>query len=408
MTETDRCGMASATAWQTLETTLTYADRRDYRGYDYADGSSSRLLRALPVENHWLSLGFQEVAKRFPVNIRPLLLVPKRRSFKGAALFTLANLHAYDSARQPQYLEAARTLVDWLLDNRSQDPFGWGHNHPIQTLHGTVERNTPSVVTTSYVTRAVLELANYVDTDGYALVRDDVPRLLVEDLDYTERDPGASINYRTSGNLSAAVLNANALGARALLDLYAEFGRRKWLDRAEALLDFVASRQTAGGGWTYTDPPGTSHLSKDNFHNGFILESLFRHAAVTGSNRYREVLDDGLRFYRQVLHEPDGAPNWDERRSYPRDIHAAAQSIVTFIAAGDRRSAARVLEWTLDHLYSGEGRFYYQQRRWYIKRFTLMRWCQAWMAYALGSFETGSVLPTGRLADRGTVLGDER
>jgi len=33
--------------------------------------------------------------------------------------------------------------------------------------------------------------------------------------------------------------------------------------------------------------------------------------------------------------------------------------------------------------------FYYQKNKFYTKRFTLMRWCQAWMAYAMSEYLVG-------------------
>jgi hypothetical protein len=154
-------------------------------------------------------------------------------------------------------------------------------------------------------------------------------------------------------------------------------------ERATALLDYVASRQTDLGGWMYRDPPSASHLSMDNHHNGFIIEAFLRYRDVLGGARYDDVLDRALEFYRQRLFEPTGAPNWDERSSYPRDAHAAAQGILVFTKTGDLAFANRILEWTLEHLYGEDGGFYYQQRRFYTKRFTLMRWSQAWLTYAI-------------------------
>ena len=124
----------------------------------------------------------------------------------------------------------------------------------------------------------------------------------------------------------------------------------------------------------------------DNHHNGFIVESYQRYHEVAGDQRYEETLDRALSFYRDQLFEADGAPNWDERSSYPRDIHAATQGIIVFSKAGDFGFVRRIVDWVLANLYAGEGQFYYQQRRFYTKRFTLMRWCQAWMAYALSVY----------------------
>jgi len=146
----------------------------------------------------------------------------------------------------------------------------------------------------------------------------------------------------------------------------------------------------------------------DSHHNGFILESFLRHRDVTGSDRYAETLERGMAFYRETLFEESGAPNWDESSSYPRDIHAAAQGIVLFSAAGETRFASRIIDWTLSELYAGDGRFYYQKRRFYTKRFTLMRWCQAWMAFA-GAVSHRTKARDGRAvsADGTSVLGDD-
>jgi len=39
-----------------------------------------------------------------------------------------------------------------------------------------------------------------------------------------------------------------------------------------------------------------------------------------------------------------------------------------------------------DNLRADEGQFYYKKGRFLTHRVTLMRWCQAWMGYALAEF----------------------
>jgi uncharacterized protein YyaL (SSP411 family) len=374
---------------QLLVQTLAFARDRKYTGYDYADGLSSRLLEALPVENRWLNLLVQETIKRAPVNVRPLFLVPQRQSYKGTALFAMANRRAAHLTGEAHYNREHEALIDWLVDHRARGYAGFcgGHRHALQDLDGRTEPGIPDVVSTAYAMRALLE-AGGPASRHVELARSGAA-FIVEDLGFESHGPGARVHYRPTDDGESYVLNANALAARALLDLYAVTGDDDHRRRAEALLAYVASKQTAAGGWMYTDPPTASHLSMDNHHNGFIVESLLRHRAVTGSDRFEGACHRGLSFYRETLFEPDGAPNWDESSAYPRDIHAAAQGIVSFTAAGDTAFARRILDWTVTHLYGGRGRFYYQQRRWYTKRMTLMRWCQAWMAYAIAVLLAG-------------------
>lgn len=397
--EPNETSLERPTAEQVLVNTLRYARMRDYKGYDYSDGLSSRILQNIPLENKWINILFQESAKRAPINIRPLLLIPERRSFKGSGLFVLANLTAYETTGRELYLDEAEMLIDWLLETRCEQPFGWGHNHDIQTLNTTVERNTPSIVSVTYIALAILEFARYRDTEAYSLVREHVPDLIFDTLEYSECDSGARIKYKSTQKDGVYTINANALGARLLIELHREFERDIYRDRAESILDYVVSQQTPIGGWKYNDPPSASHLSMDNHHNGFIIESLLRYRELVGSDRYDRATEDSLRFYRETLYTSDGAPNWDESNRYPRDIHAAAQGIITFSMAGDLAFARRIIEWTLENLYAGSGRFNYRKQRFYTKQFTLMRWCQAWMARAIAVY----IERTREATDRRTI-----
>ena len=371
---------------QLLAETLAYAREREYTGWDYVDGMSSRLRRWLPGENKWVNLVIQEGIKRAPINVRRLMLVEQRRNFQGAALFAISNLTAFDVLCEERYRRDAIRLSEWLIEHQTSGYAGFcgGHQHATQDLQTRRPARTPGIVSTGYAARALLAVARL--EKEYADVAETALSFLMDDLNYRETPPGARIDYHaTADGEGPTVINANALGARLLLDLHDREPRARLRERAEGILDYVVAQQTNAGGWLYTDPPDASHLSMDNHHNGFILESLLRHRQVTGSDRYVDSLERGLSFYRTTLFEDTGAPNWDEQTQFPRDIHAAAQGIITFSEAGDTAFARRILEWTCDELYAGEGQFYYQKRRFYTKRFTLMRWCQAWMAFAIAT-----------------------
>jgi hypothetical protein len=367
-----------------LESTLAYARDRSYVGWDLYDGESSRILRALPVDNRWVNLAFQQVVRRAPVNLRPALLVERRQSYLGSALFALANFAAADLTGDQRYTEEAATLVDWLVDNRSPgySQFCGGHQHPLQELEARSPAGAPDVVSTAHAVRALLAAHERLDADYLKLARS-AADFVLEELDYTETPTGAYVNYRPHDPGTSVTLNANALAARLLLDVAEACDEPRLRERGEAILDYVCARQTPAGGWKYRDPPSASHLSMDNFHNGFIVESLIRHQQLTGDDRYAAHLDRALSFYRETLFDADGAPSHDESSPYPKDVHDVAQGIIVFSRAGDDAFADRILAWGLDHLAAGDGAFYQERRRFYTKRITLMRWCQAWMAYAL-------------------------
>lgn len=396
-----------------LRETLAYARVRDYTGWDYGDGMSSRLLQWMPVDNKWLNLVVQEIAKRPPVNVRPMLLIEQRRNYKGTALFAMANLNtakllgdveyvpepASDSGANPDdfgldigddgtvdYEHESYQLNEWLISNRSVGYSGFcgGHNHPIQHLHSRGMPNDPDVVSTSYAVKSLLSAAPL--DSMYPSIAQTAADFVIEDLNYRTVSDGACIDYHSNHPDDSYTINAGAVGARLLVDLYARSGNESHRQRAKRILDHVAGLQTDLGGWTYRDPPSASHLSMDNHHNGFIIEALLRYQDVTDTDQYAETLDRALTFYRETLFDPTGAPNWDETKTYPRDIHASAQGILVFTYAGELDVARRILAWTLDNLYVQDGKFYYRKHRFYTTRITLMRWCQAWMAYAISEY----------------------
>ncbi|EMA38701.1 prenyltransferase/squalene oxidase repeat-containing protein [Halobiforma nitratireducens] len=410
-----------------LDSTLAYARRRDYVGPDYGDGLSSRLLQAMPVENRWLNLAVQETVKRAPIDVRPLFRVEERRNYKGAALFTMANLQYHElvgdgveaapslAAFDP-LLEADR-LADWLVEERITDYSGFcgGHRHPIQHLHTKGVPSDPDIVSTAFAVKALLRMAQFAEREdadleeetrekyaAYADLARTATEFLVEDLNYREVEDGAKIDYHMNHPEDSYTINAAALGAAMLVDLYEYFGDEDLRERATAILDHVAACQTDRGGWPYRLPADASHLSMDNHHNGFVVEAFQRYRDVVDADRYDETLEDGLEFYRSELFQLDGAPNFDEGSAYPRDIHASTQGILVFTREGDLEFAERILRWTLANMQvDGEqGRFYYRTHRHHTKRVTLMRWCQGWMSYATSSFlrscsERGAAEPGG-------------
>jgi len=402
----DRRPAADADVIDALVRTLAYAREHDYTGWDYADGMSSRFLRALPVESKWLNIAVQESIKRSPVNIRPLALVEQRRNFKGTALFTMANLNAHellgrgDQSRETDrgnlsretersdvdYRAEADSLAMWLVENRCRGYSGYcgSHRHVIQELDGRRDPTDADIVSTSFGARALL--ASNDLNSRYGEIARTADRFVHEDLAYTGVDEGARIRYATCDGDDYFTHNAIALGARLFLDLHADTGRDDYRGRAESLLDYVVTHQADCGGWRYREPPEASHLSMDNHHNGFIVETLQYHADVTGSDRYADALADGVAFYRNTLFESDGAPNWDEDSAYPKDIHAVAQGIIVFTATGDLAFARRIVDWALENLYAGGGRFYFRRTRFFTRPIVLMRWCEAWMAYALSLY----------------------
>jgi hypothetical protein len=60
-----------------------WLEENSYRGYDTFDGLNARFVRPLTFETNFLRTVLQQGVRRFPLNTRPLLGIPKSRSTKG-------------------------------------------------------------------------------------------------------------------------------------------------------------------------------------------------------------------------------------------------------------------------------------------------------------------------------------
>ena len=380
---------------ETLRDTLTLCERRAYTGWDKHDGLHSRFLELTRYRYKWLNLFSQELVKRAPLNVRPALGIRQERSFKGAALFTLAHVDLFRLWGEEAQLRKALALADWLIENRSIGYSGFcgGHRHPRQQLDQFVPADTPAIVPTAFAVRALLEVFDLTQESRYLEVAQSAVQFVLRDLEYKEFDDFGRVKYKPVDSGQSFTLNANALGAHLLMDLCRVVDEPSLKRIAKKILTYVVSKQGEDGGWMYTDPPTSSHVRADNYHNGFILESLLRYEYLTGDMEFYPARTKGVCFYRETLMNPDGSPNWDETSAYPRDIHACAEAILLFSKLGELDSAARTVKWTLDNLYNGRGEFFYQKRRTHTARVVLMRWGQAWMCYALSSFLRSLEIP---------------
>jgi hypothetical protein len=189
--------------------------------------------------------------------------------------------------------------------------------------------------------------------------------------------------------MSMRVMDVSILIASVLSRLHKLGASSSAAEEARRLCQYVVNQQTEEGAWFYTDPPGDSPVKIDNYHTGFILDALERVSEGLGTAEWGENHRRGLAFYAQNLFNPDGSPRWMSDRDFPHDIHGAAQGILTFSTPANSQLypgfSDKIAKWALDHMYHEDGRFFYQQTRYYTKRTTFLRWCNAWMCRALAS-----------------------
>jgi len=370
---------------------LAWARRRNYQGYSKFDALNSPLLRTISASSRLLRSGFVFGLSRMPVNIRPMLLVRRKQNPKGLALFARAYFNMYKVLGNETLKDEGLRLLKMLLaisQRRRFSGHSWGYDHPWQNIAFFIPPYEPNCVVTCAAAKAFMQAYVLTEKQEYLEVCESVADFIIKDLRQIDVGPQmrcCSYDLHSSWK----VINVSALASAFLAELYHITAKKQYKQVAQAMIPWVISQKTDYHAWYYTDPPAASRITHDNYHTGFVLDSIQDYLRIFPNDEIEKAWRAGLAFYKSHLFTADYAPQWMHDCTYPHDIHGAAQGIITFARnwRTDRLNmgySRRILNWTLDNLYDPrQSRFYYQHGKNWTKKFTLMRWCQAWMCYAI-------------------------
>lgn len=375
-----------------LQTVLERADHQGYEGYSKFDGLHSPLTNALSFGFWPLRLVWTQVVMRAPVNLRPVLLVSKGINPESPALFARSNMDLLSLKTAGPFEKRARRCLDWLLDHDSSGSGAyrglcWGYHHPWQTPGFYQPPGFPNCYVTVIAAEALLHGYRMLKEEKYLIAARKACDFILEDLTVLhETDHEKSISYVPRMKPDFTVININALCAALLAQVGKATGEEELIRESRKLMSFVARLQTDDGAWHYTTKPAQSLIAHDNYHTGMILDALLAYDRATGDGRFRANMDKGMTFYRERLFTSEGAPRWSSDKTFPHDIHGSGQGALTFSLAGEPETARRILSWAICHFYKGNGDFAYQKGRYWDKNFTLLHWCNGWMARGLSTF----------------------
>lgn len=374
-----------------LDAVYLWSRQQKYRGFNKHDGLNSPVLRKLLGWGRWPRMVAIQAVMRFPVNLRPLLLTSKVYNPKGLALFAQGLMCRYQATNNKEFLDEALDLLEILKQNHSPDKWhgiAWGYQYPWQDPGFFAPTATPNAVVTSFVCEAFLDAYRLTNDSQYLEIVGNAIEFFLNDLTVLkDTDDELCLGYMpvsmTMRVMDVSILVGTVIGQYAVFKNDAVLKSTAW-----RLVNYVVNQQTDYHAWYYTDPPQDSHITHDNYHTGFILDALWRYMKETDDETWMPNYLKGLDFYAKHHFSSDGAPRWMHDTEYPHDIHGAAQGILTFSrhVAEYPGLAERITEWAIANMYDPSGRFYYQQRRYFTIRFTLLRWCNGWMCRALSEY----------------------
>jgi hypothetical protein len=419
--------ISTKTSLEDLETAalqlMAYCQANNWAGYDPYDALNSNIFKSLPfLDFRLFRLALTQLLKRSPVNIRPLLLVPKTQNPKAIALFLMAFLKLKklgllkDKELIPQMVQKLITLrsphvpssvsslpprlpaspppgnepfesaQDFQLSAMRSEPsyFCWGYSFPWQTRTILVPRWAPNLVCTCFVANALLDAYESQAQHRWLEMAVSASDYILKEL-YWENDDCVGFAYPTPSS-HARVHNANFLGAALLCRVSKLSGDKNYLEPALKATRYSANKQHDDGSWQYGEDATQRWI--DNFHTGYNLCALRSISQYAATLEFEPNISRGFEFYRGHFFNRGGSVKYFHDRTYPIDTHSVAQSIITLLTLNNLDSnsislAFTVFQWAMNHMQDKHGYFYYQKLPYRIIKIPYMRWSQAWMLYAL-------------------------
>ena len=366
-----------------------YCAAQHWSGYDPYDALNARLLKFIPfVERRLPRLLLTQLFKRSPLNLRPLAGVPQTENPKALALFVMAFLRLSNAGvEHPDGV--VKHLVRRLTALRSPytPQWSWGYSFPWQGRKHYVPRGFPNLVCTTFVANALLDAYDHTKNDEYLSMARGAANYICDELYWTAGSKSGFSYPLPHGRTS--VHNANLLGAALLARVARASNEESLLEPSLRVARYSAAQQLADGAWNYGEDETQRWI--DNFHTGYNLCALQSIAQFCETDEFATYLNKGFDFYLSNFIRDDGAPKYFSNRTYPIDIHSAAQTIITLVVCAHLHPrsltiARTVLEWSVANMWDTRRHyFYYQASAHFTSKISYMRWSQAWMLLAIST-----------------------
>ena len=361
-----------------------YCEDAAFKGYDPYDGLNSKLFKHTPLlpKIRFIRLAWIQFFKRSPINFRKLVGIKPEYNPKAMGLFLAAYCELYQHDKKEAYLNKINFFLKKIEECQTQGFSGacWGYNFDWESRAFFQPKFTPTIVPSCFIANALL--------DAYEITKD--PKLLstarstcdflLKDLNRTKGE-NDSFAFSYSPLDNSVVYNASLLGARLLARVYSISNEKELIEASKQVVTYCCNCQQADGSWAYSPLP--FHKWIDSFHTGYNLECISDYMKFSGDESFKDSLSKGFDYYINTFFTTEGVPRCFSDSTYPIDIHSASQLAIT-LKKCDKLDEYKVvvdnvLSWTIDHMQSKKGYFFYKLHKKYSIKIPYMRWSQAWM-----------------------------
>lgn len=368
----------------TLKRLETLGRSRDWSGSDQYDALNARRVPSFATSTPLRRRVVIQAVKRSPVNVRPLLGIPRRQN--AVTLAWVASAYAMNGfLADAEADERLAHVLSALQQHRCTtfDAPCWGYHFDFQSRVFFYPRTDPNVIATVYAGMALLDAHARTGDESQLAAAYETGCFLLRHVPQTPDPPGAFFGYLVGDQ--SPIHNSNLLVCALLARLYALTGDEEMAASAEEGVRWTVERQRSDGSWPYGERPSLQWV--DNFHTAYVLDALDT-CSRAGVADTADAWKRGMAFYRAQMFLADATPKYFAHETYPIDMWSVAQSIQTLSNASDREHSAfehalGVFAFALRRMRRRDGAFYFQRRRLWVNPAPHMRGVVAPMMLAL-------------------------
>ena len=369
-----------------LKNISNYADESNYKGYSLYDSHNGPIK--FEKLHKTLSFFINQIVKRFPFNLRKILMIKKGHNPKGLGLWMKINLFLFkfDTINSNIYKDRIYRIFKLLLDCKSNsNGSSWGYNYywP-KRVDKDVPPFTPNVVVTAFICKSLYEAYLILGDNEFKIEILKCEEFLKKDIHCFNEDNVSCFSYTIKQK--DKVLNVNLLASEILYYADKVRGISKNKKKINECINFVINNQNDDGSWWYSFDYKTNIPKKQlDFHQGYVLESLIILKSVyNDKTSIEQSIKKGIDFYFNMqMNTEKGITFWRLPSKWPVDIHNQSQAIILSSILKKNIIANKLFNYTIKNFYSNNGYFYYQKWPFFTVKTHYLRWNTAWMGIAI-------------------------
>lgn len=326
-----------------------------------------------------------QLARRSPIDLSAPLGVAR-----GENANTIAHVLGAYSRMDPGLGIDCAARAEWAIDRLEalrceayEEPC-WGYHFDVETRFFFYSAATPNSIATAFAAHALIDAHERLGSERALALAEGAGEFFLRRIEHVPEAGGAYLGYFPGDR--TPIHNASMLAASVLARLARLTNRADFAEVASGAVRYALAHQRGDGSWPYAE--GLVGTWVDNFHTGYVLDALLRCAQALEDEAAFAAWGRGLRYFREQLFDPDGAPRFTNESRHPIDGQCVAQSIETFALGASRQpklrfDARRVLDFGLERMRRRDGAFIYQRHARFVNRAPHVRWVEAPMLSAL-------------------------